>query len=277
MPTHGMKSWVKQAIKSLAIKCHLGTSLQRLSRWKWLRRVGGRRVLTTGVVCEIKTFDDWLIFHEIFELKVYDRALTSWLDSCLQSSVATVLDLGGNVGFFSLAAINAWLADGRDPGCLDILSIEPSPRNFEAMTFHRESNTHLGVSWKLVNALAGKREGRETLGAAEGHYAFRVGSSASKGAFCAEYQDLDVSTAGWKEITLLKCDIEGSELEMLRNYPGLLRRTRLFCVEIHGVDQFPLVLDILQQSGFEKTAILSEFGAGGPSGATTTILFQRSQ
>jgi FkbM family methyltransferase len=265
---------MKKVIKTLMHKC-FPRHWMKLSRWRWLRRVGGQKVLATGVICNVDTFDDWLIFHEIFELKAYEKALTFWLTASNPNLISTVLDLGGNVGFFSLAVMNSWLGDGRNPRYLDILSIEPSPLNFEAMAVHAQKNAELGVSWRRVNALAGRRAGNEYLGSAEGHYAFSVGAKKSKFAFRAEYKDLDPLTASWQEISLLKCDIEGSEIDLLENYADLLARTKLFCVEIHGAERIPIVLEKLNQLGFEEVMILGE--ANGPNGLAKTMLFQRSR
>ncbi len=49
----------------------------------------------------------------------------------------------------------------------------------------------------------------------------------------ASYLDLDQLVSKDVSIDLLKCDIEGSELELLENYPDLMRRARNLLIELH--------------------------------------------
>jgi FkbM family methyltransferase len=267
---------MKATLKRIARACGLETALEKLSRWRWLRKVGGTKNLGSGVICQVVTFDDWLIFHEIFELKVYDRALESLLGLVPDNRPARIVDLGGNVGFFALALIDAWLRNGRDPRQLHIVSVEGSPRNCGRMRSHRDRNLEWGVDWQIIHGLAGKRHGADFISSPEGHYSFRVGNRQAGEGFRVEYVDLDAPLSSWEEIDLLKCDIEGSELEFLTHYPGLLSRTGLVCLEVHGAAIFEPVDSLLAKAGFDRRQVLSGEGSKGPSGETRTLLLSRS-
>src|SRR5262249_31896322 len=47
------------------------------------------------------------------------------------------------------------------------------------------------------------------------------------------YLDLEELVPAETVVDLIKCDIEGSELDFLQNYSDLLRRTRILAIEFH--------------------------------------------
>jgi len=267
---------MKVFVKWIARICGLEPVLTRASRWNWLRKVGGTRTLSSGVICQLKTYDDWLIFHEIIELKVYDAAFEALLDEIPAGNQAQVLDLGGNVGFFALGLLHFWIQKGRDPKCLHIVSVEAMIQNCERMKAHRDLQGAFGVRWQIVHGLAGERQGSDLIGTSEGHYSFRVGIKNVNAMCRVDYVDLSQLVRGWERIALLKCDIEGSEVNFLKNYPEILLGTDIVCIEVHGLSAFAPVDSALADAGFDARCVLGPEGAGGPSGATRTILLTRS-
>ena len=73
-----------------------------------------------------------------------------------------------------------------------------------------------------------------------------------------------------EEIDLLKCDIEGSESAFLRNYSGILRRTRVAVFEFHQ-PECPLEAETraLMEAGFSRSTLLLD------QGMARTVLFER--
>lgn len=267
---------MKGFVKRFARICGLEPVLTRASRWNWLRKVGGTRTLSSGVTCQLKTYDDWLIFHEIFELKAYDAAFDALLDGIPSGGQAKVLDLGGNVGFFALGLLHFWIQRKRDTEGLHIVSVEAIRQNCERMKAHRDLHRAFGMRWEIIHGLAGERQGSALIGTSEGHYSFRVGIKNVGKMFRVDYVDLSQLVRGWERIALLKCDIEGSEVNVLKNYPEILSGTDIVCIEVHGVSAFEPVDSALADAGFDARCVLGAEGTGGPSGATRTILLTRS-
>ena len=80
--------------------------------------------------------------------------------------------------------------------------------------------------------MVGERSGTAAISDREFSGQNEVGTDESKKQFVMKYVDLEeVVEAGM--IGLPKCDIEGSELRFLRNYPQLLQRTDVAVVELH--------------------------------------------
>ncbi len=265
----------KKAFKHFLQRIGLGGALKATSRWRWMRKHGGEKTLLSGITCYIKCFDDWLIFHEIFELKCYHLAIQSFLEVTAGDSEVRVLDCGGNVGFFALSVADAWIQSGRLGQCLHITSVEASPSNCKAMELHRMKNSHLGFCWEIVPGLAGKRSGTEWLGTTEGHYALRVADSVGTTGFRAEYVDLDALRTRGAVIHMLKCDIEGSEGALLENYPELISSCELVCIEIHGDKKTAPISHRIVSLGLINQTTLVEESEGGADGPTSTILFSK--
>ena len=59
---------------------------------------------------------------------------------------------------------------------------------------------------------------------------------------------------------LLKCDIEGSELQFVENYPGVLAKTRWVVMEMHhDLCDVPRCRQLLRDSGFTSHLVTSTY------------------
>jgi len=75
-----------------------------------------------------------------------------------------------------------------------------------------------------------------------------------------EYIDLEKFLPAECPLDLIKCDIEGSELEFLQTYPDLLRRTRNVVIELHPFHcDAQACRDLLVSSGFVQQRIIKSF------------------
>jgi FkbM family methyltransferase len=148
---------------------------------------------------------------------------------------ATVLDLGANVGNFTLLAL------GHGPD-VRVVSVEANaemcecdlPGNLRANGWEHRAN--------IINAFVGGQTRvqddmiRRNLD--------RVAPSLSEAAL--------IGAAGLTRIDLLKCDIEGSEFELLTPTSALLAMTSQLAIELHSWAGKPSeFIAMLRQLGFE--------------------------
>lgn len=129
---------------------------------------------------------------------------------------ATVVDLGANMGNFSLLAL------GHGPG-VRVVCAEANP------AFVEKLKTSLAMNgWsdraRIIQAFLGDRTRVQSEMVASG--------IASGSEFLSEAEFLQ--RADLVHIDFLKCDIEGSERALLRPSGRLLAMTRQIAVEVHG-------------------------------------------
>ncbi|MFY9821162.1 MAG: FkbM family methyltransferase, partial [Thermoanaerobaculia bacterium] len=87
---------------------------------------------------------------------------------------------------------------------------------------------------RVVHGLAGRRSGEGRLFESSHHFEHSAVPGRGGRGVPVAYVDLAALVADWPVIDLLKCDVEGSELEVLETYAGdLLPRVRRAVVELH--------------------------------------------
>jgi FkbM family methyltransferase len=169
---------------------------------------------------------DWDVIHELCFAGGYARAL-KWLSA--QPGEPLVLDLGGNVGVFSLLA-------ARAHSRARILAFEPGPPN--AAMF--QQNLYANAS--LSNRIELRREavGGTTRAA---KWFFDAANPAGSGLFQPRGEGVEVRIRAFAEIlaelgapvALVKTDIEGAEFEVLEHTPsGAWRQVRALSLELHA-------------------------------------------
>jgi FkbM family methyltransferase len=239
-----------------------------LRRLAW-DAVGLTASTASGMELRIASPSDWFVFNEIFVKGEYDSAIGTAFDGAFDR--LNVLDLGANVGFFSLRVLDLLHVLGRNELKLEIVAVEGSPRYYrELATRLDEVGVNGGV--RPILGLVGKRSGQGIIcetdfGARSSIVRTEEGDSAS-----VRYVDLEAVLAPDTRIDLLKCDIEGAEELFIENYPQLLRHTRVAAFELH---------DTLCDTDRCRT-LLNEAGltmrhstAGAPG--TVTALFVRDR
>jgi FkbM family methyltransferase len=211
--------------------------LARLACWKFLTPTIR---LTSGVSVPVQSQSDWVIMNEVMVNGNYDTAIGQAFSSGKDGRQVRVVDLGANVGFFSLRCIHFYIAQQkRFP--LQLFAVEGSPVLLPDLE-RRLLSPVAGIKINLRCGLVGRRFGEGMI------YSSVFNSSVSavvksggkvsrnpllnRRAYVSQYIDLE-ELVGPEPVDLLKCDIEGSELEFLRNYPDLLRRTRSLVIEFH--------------------------------------------
>lgn len=197
-----------------------------------------------NIVCRGAT-RDWDVIHELFFAGSYDRAM-SYLRS--QSGSPTVLDLGGNIGLFSLLA-------ARSHPQAEIFAFEPGPPNFRLFEMNRLANASLGERIHLSKeAVAG--EAREV------EWFFDEANPGGSGLFATQGRKFAVQMRTFAEavppgaVALAKIDIEGAEFDLLEKTPAdVWQRIGALSLELHddprGRTSQPAFLDRMKSFGFK--------------------------
>ena len=139
---------------------------------------------------------------------------------------STVIDVGANIGFFTVPFARWVGSEGQ------VISVEPEAVNFDSL---RDRVQRLGLSnvVSLVNAAAIEVPGRVRLAVNLDNPAdHRVAEQGIP--VTAVTVDALVGERGWPDVSLIKIDVQGSELRVIRGALQTLRRFQpaLF-VELH--------------------------------------------
>jgi FkbM family methyltransferase len=164
---------------------------------------------------------DFRILEEIFAEDEYSVNL---------DNVHRVLDLGGNIGLAALFFAR------RYPSAL-VCTVEPIPDNLVLLEHNLELNpSHVEV----VRAGIGTQDGKACFKISEftaGHSREGINMSVLPTGERIEVDMLSVPSLmqriGWRDIDMLKIDIEGSEAEVLGGRPDWLNQVRCIIGEGH--------------------------------------------
>jgi len=193
--------------------------VRRIDNWptalglRLRRRRPGLRLLNfrdgLNVVCRGDT-RDWDVIHELLFAGGYGRAM-NWLKG--RPGKPLVLDLGGNIGLFSL------LAASTHP-MAEVYSYEPGPPNLRLFEMNRLANEKLTDRIHLCReAVAGRTRMTEWF--------FDVMNPAGSSIYSGGSSKFTVQIRAFTEVMdslpnppeLVKIDIEGAEFELLAATP----------------------------------------------------------
>jgi FkbM family methyltransferase len=209
-----------------------------------------------NIVCRGGT-RDWDVIHELHFAGSYGRAM-NFLKA--QPGEPVVLDLGGNIGLFSLLAAQSHPA-------AQIHAYEPGPPNFQVFEMNCLANPNLSRRIRLrKEAVAGQSRTAEWFFDEE-----NPGGSGFFGTKGSKYQvqiraGSEVLEAVSGDIALAKIDIEGSEYDLLRHLPeAAWRRIKAISLELHDDPEGKLssaeFMKRMEQLGFtvESETVASYF------------------
>lgn len=196
----------------------------RLSR----HRRSGLRLLSfrSGLNVVLRTGTrDWDVLHEIAFAGSYARAFEF---AAHLPPGGSVLDLGGNIGLFSLACAQ------RVPGAR-IFAYEPGPPNFQLFEINRLANPEPGSRIELR---------REAVGgtARQDNWFFDEANPGGSSLFGQQGKPCRVKIAAFadviaslpKPVALAKIDVEGAEYEILEQTPpDTWRQVAAVSLELH--------------------------------------------
>lgn len=159
------------------------------------------------------------------------------------------VDVGANVGGYSIRASKMGAK---------VIAIEPDPDNFRIIKLNTELNDLSNIHF--LNIAAGSKEELCQLYYSDDHgsvgYTLKRNDAKAEAKCAVEVKPLDVAVLPllsdeW--IDLLKVDVEGLEIEVLKGASKLLERTRYLMVEVIPSTEAKLgeVQNLLRQMGFE--------------------------
>ena len=244
-----------RAIKSLVPD----TVKWKLRKWVWLR-LNPSWQLRSGLVIRVLNYNDWMIYNDIFVDGEYDLPIEQLLGATTEASDgAHILDLGGNVGFFTLRVADIFLRHGRSD--FEVVMVEGSPSTFAELEQRLAANEKLlRDRVRSVNGLAGERSGEARIAEAPSHGENTI-LTPGRGGKSVPFVDLDALVRPWARIDLLKCDIEGAEELFVRNYGDLLRKSERAVFEFHhDLCDIPGCRRLLAEAGLTRAQTLREFG-----------------
>jgi FkbM family methyltransferase len=183
---------------------------------------------------------DFLVVHEILERGDYEP-IRQWN----LPSDATIVDLGGNIGLATLF-FDQLLSQSR------CTIVEPDEENRRLI---RINCRHLIDSRRLevYGAFVGARDGHASIDRSGGSWGFRKVDSVPADAEAIECISMPtlIARRGLTKIDLLKCDIEGSEVELFRTCQPWISQVEHLIVETHGEYRLSNLYADLHAAGWE--------------------------
>lgn len=181
----------------------------------------------SGIRVRIERYADWIIYNEIFVNGDYDHGIALALDYA-RGDRLHVVDLGANVGYFTLRAFDRLLERGMERESMTVTGVEGDSlraAEYESRVFEEND---LRSRVQLIRGLVGRRAG--------------VGKLCTDSATAAHdteyvqmpYVDLSPLLESESRIALIKCDIEGAEESLIESYPELFAKTQVAIFEFHA-------------------------------------------
>lgn len=158
-------------------------------------------------------YRDLETYKEIFESSVYDRfdLKRDWI----------VIDCGANIGLYTIKVA---------PKVKKVISIEPNPHNFNMLLLNLKINRLKNVV-PLNLAVYSRKKLIKIYGEGPTSSIFKPRHSEIYEKVVAI--PLDSITKELRKIDLLKIDVEGAEIEVLKGASNTLKKTRNLILEVH--------------------------------------------
>jgi FkbM family methyltransferase len=202
----------------------------RFSRQMW-RLIAPHWRVKSGVMLELSSEADWIIYNDIFVDGEYDQPILGMLDAASRGPLQ-VVDIGANVGFFSLRVLDLARTRAQAAPELRICAVEGAPRTYATLR-RRLAFSGCGDAVRAHHGLIGRRSGAGQLFQADNHGLSSVKPVANATGVSGAFIDLESLLEPGVPIALLKCDIEGSEELFIASYPELWPRVERAVFELH--------------------------------------------
>lgn len=230
----------------------------RFQRFLW-HNIKLQWKLRSGVSIQISNQAEWVIYNDIFVDREYDLPIKQALETALGDRMLHVLDLGANVGYFTLRVVDLIRQSSNPQINFHITLVEGSPRTYEQLTLRLNSQAQLANCITTIHGLVGQLQGSDRIYESDFHVMSSISKEQATGGIDVVYIDLNEAMEKVQEIDLLKCDIEGSERSFLENYGELLKKVRVAVFEIHHNScNISWCHTILRQAGFENHKALHD-------------------
>jgi FkbM family methyltransferase len=211
--------------------------------------------LNSGIKVKVASKGEWWTYNDIFVNGEYDVPINAALEAS-PGQTFVVLDLGANVGYFTVRVIDLIRRRGLDSTSVDITMVEGSPETFGELDRRLKAQPLGCASIRRVHGLIGHRTGSAFIRESAVHVKSTIVDVTAESGVNVSYVDLDDVMKDKTEIDLLKCDIEGSELEFIETYRSLLHKVKYAVFELHH-DQCDTdkCVSTLESLGFQQTIL----------------------
>lgn len=173
----------------------------------------------------------------------------------LQRALATELrlgdsfwDVGANAGFFSVLAAKLVGSEGH------VKAFDPLPANVESIAKQFELNPL--TNFEILPFAASDRTGKAMLVLTENtstpHLASPEGSPAG-GTGALEVETVTLDSISGHPPTLVKVDVEGAELDVLKGATRMLETGTRWLIELHEGPQREEVIRLLLRAGYSDS------------------------
>jgi FkbM family methyltransferase len=226
--------------------------------WRW-RMHPLQHILPSGLRVDIKSLSDWAVYNEVFVDGEYDVVIDHVIHQ--PRTDLWTLDLGANVGMFTLRLMDRWLREDRGGTRQHVVCVEGAPATFRALDKNLDQPPLASVCVRHLG-LAGARSGSASISTSAHTGLNSIIDRSAPSLLRVQVPFLDVSTLipADARIALLKCDIEGAEELFFSNYPDLLRRVDTAVVELHEyLCSRSRCRELLKQAGLERVEILKTY------------------
>jgi FkbM family methyltransferase len=247
-----------------------GIASQRFDRQVLLRTLQGFRLYVQA--------SDLAVGLHITDGGNYEPHVTAAFRRLIRPGM-NVLDVGANIGYFTMLAASLTQAKGS------VMAIEPNPGNMKLLEASRRINGFDHVT--LVQAAAARELGLLVL-----HTAHSNGTTSPPAADLPGLLDavtvaalrIDDLLPAARQIDFIKIDVEGAEYNALQGATELIRRCRPVIVSEFSPDQMPMIsgvpgtlyLQLLIGFGYQAS-VLNQDGSVRPCGTDTGLVMQAYQ
>jgi len=220
----------------------------------WRHQNLGIQKTDFGTKLRINSFMDHLVYKEIFTDKIYDKYIFHALEKCADNNEPKkIFDFGANLGFFSIRCCEIWNQLGSKTR-LNIVLFEPSENCIYRIKPNLKRLASQNFSFEIHNCLVGKKNGWDWFIEDRDHHigqcvSKRIESKGHRYSRKVNYTDLTKDLEN-SNIELIKCDIEGSEIEFFKNYSVSLRNVNSIIIETHGYEAKDYVCNKMKEIGF---------------------------
>jgi FkbM family methyltransferase len=226
--------------------------------WRWRTRPLAH-TLPSGLRVEVTSFSDWVIYNEVFVDGEYDPVIDEVIRD--PRSEVWTLDIGANVGMFTLRLMDRWLRADHGARRHHVVCVEGAPATFRVLDTQLDQPALASMCTRHLG-LAGRRSGVASI-STSAHTGVNSIIDQSPSLLRVQVPFLDVTqlVPADGRIALLKCDIEGAEELFLANYPDLLVRVDTAVVELHHQFCSPArCREQLSRAGLDRVKVLKTYG-----------------
>lgn len=230
----------------------INLSFNRLAKslmWRFFAWSDMHFKLRSGISVPVADRHEMATFREIFIQQEYD----DFLD--LLPMPRTVLDLGCNSGYFAALIINRSLLKSKEASLPKMVLIDANEK-----ALHRSESVIGGCGVKseamFVNGLIAERGQKSgafflATASAESSAINRTKKSQQIEVPCVDLKAL-IEEHFSEGLDLIKCDIEGGEEHLVRDWGDALQRSKSLLIEWHGFQgSWSEFCEVIENLGFQ--------------------------